>query len=102
MTKEGKEIAEQTAADLKSRLPAKAEILTIPKKGTLPDKAREQERQNLAEQQAQASVQQRGDRMQEAAEAKYEREMAAYEEAVRAGGPIPEKPQKPSVRGHKW
>ena len=80
---------------------AKAEILALPKKGTLPNEAREQERQNLAEQQAKASVQQRGDRMLEAAEAKYEQDMAAYEEAVKTGRSTPAKPQKPSIRGLK-
>ena len=100
LTKGGREIAKQTAADLRSKMPIQANIMKPTKKGTLSEEARERERQNLAEQQAKTSVQRRAEQMFAAAQAKYAQEMADYEEAIKAGRPTSTKPKKPSTRGH--
>ena len=78
LTTDGRQVAKQTAADLQSKMPVREEILTLPPKCTISEEAREQERKTLAEQQARTSVQRLGNRMFEAAQAKYAQDIAAY------------------------
>ena len=99
LTRGGREIAKRTADNLRAQMPAQADIMKLPKKGTLTEEARERERQTLAEQQARTSVQERSKQMFAAAQTKYAQEMADYEEAIKAGS-SPALPKKPSKRGH--